>query len=104
MRTMIVNTVYDYSTLLEPMTAREHILRFNPHIVALLPHPDRALREDTTRAAAIAAEYGLPPSKTGTYPRVVWDMANHYLPAYEPGAADDAALPSRGKDPLVGRL
>jgi hypothetical protein len=105
---MSASTVHDYSALLEPMTAREHMLRFNPHILALLPDPDRALRDDTARAAAIAAEYGLPPSKTGTYPRVVWDMANHYLPAYQPGAADDAASPSRGKgaarwQALVGR-
>jgi len=88
-RTMIANTGSDYSALLEPMTAREHMLRFNPTVLELLPDPDSALRADTVRAAAIAAEYGLPPSSTGTYPRVVWDMANHYLPAYELGAAGD---------------
>jgi hypothetical protein len=50
------------------MTAREHMLRFNPTILELLPDPDGALRADTARAAAIAAEYGLPPSSTGRIP------------------------------------
>ena len=97
-RTMIADTEYDYSTLLEPMTAREHMLRFNPNILELFPDPESALREDTARAAAIAAEYGVPPSSTGTYPRVIWDMANHYLPAYELGAAGDALRRSFAAD------
>jgi hypothetical protein len=83
------STVNDYSTLLGPMTAREHVLRFNPRILELFPDPDTALRKDTARAAAIAAEYGLPQSTTGTYPRVVWDIANHYVPG---AAADIASL------------
>jgi hypothetical protein len=64
----------DYSKLLEPMTAREHVTRFDPHLFDLF----------TEKAATVAAEYGLPPSPAGVYPRVVWDMALRYVPAYKP--------------------
>jgi hypothetical protein len=65
------NTADDYSALLEPLTAREYRRRKEPWTLEFMLNPEAALREDLERAEAIAAEYGLARSKSGTYPRVI---------------------------------
>jgi hypothetical protein len=65
------NTADDYSALLEPLTAREYRRRKEPWTLEFMLNPEAALREDLERAEAIAAEYGLAGSKSGTYPRVI---------------------------------
>jgi hypothetical protein len=62
--------------LLEPMTAREYLRRFEPGVLAQLQDPAVALEEDTQKAASIAAPYGLK-SSNGLFPRVVWDLVYH---------------------------
>ena len=66
-------TANKYGLLLEPMTAREYRRRQDPWTLEFLLNPEGALQEDLERAEAIAAEYGLGPSKSGMYPRVIWD-------------------------------
>jgi CubicO group peptidase (beta-lactamase class C family) len=65
----------DYSKLLETMTARAYAERYEAHLLNLLPDPDTAFREDTERAARVAAGYGLPPAVDGQWPLVIWDLA-----------------------------
>jgi hypothetical protein len=67
------NTAKDYSSLLELMTPREYRRRNELWTLEFMIHPEAALREDLKRAEAIAAEYGLEPSESGSYPRVIWD-------------------------------
>ena len=72
-------TEQDYSTLLELMTAREYRRRKEPWTLEFMLNPEASLREDLERAEAVAAEYGLARSKSGTYPRVIWDrVATRY--------------------------
>jgi hypothetical protein len=73
------STAKGYSALLEPMTAREYRRRKEPWTLEFMLNPEAALREDLERAEAIAAEYGLARSRSGTYPRVIWDrVATRY--------------------------
>jgi hypothetical protein len=73
------STAIDYSALLEPMTAREYRRRNEPGTLEFMLNVEAALREDLERAEAIAAEYGLEPSKSGRYPRLIWDrVATRY--------------------------
>jgi hypothetical protein len=72
-------TEQDYSALLQPMTAREYRRQAEPWTLDFMFNVEAALREDLERAEAIAAEYGLEPSESGTYPRVIWDrVATRY--------------------------
>ena len=72
-------TEQDYSALLQPMTAREYRRQTEPWTLDFMFNVEAALREDLERAEAIAAEYGLEPSESGTYPRVIWDrVATRY--------------------------
>jgi hypothetical protein len=71
-----------FAPLLEPMTAKEFLCRFDPPLLKTFVDTETALQEITANAAAIIAEYGPAPSPSGTYPRVVWDMAFYWVPAY----------------------
>ena len=73
--TLSHETAKDYSALLEPMTAREYRRQTEPWTLDFMFNVEAALREDLERAEAIAAEYGLEPSRSGRYPRVIWDRA-----------------------------
>ena len=59
--------------LLEPMTAREYLSRFEPGILGLLSESNAALQADEKRAATLVAPYGLKPTD-GRYPRVVREL------------------------------
>jgi hypothetical protein len=73
------DTAQDYSVFLEPMTAREYRRRNEPWTLEFMFNVEAALREDLERAEAIVGEYGLATSRSGTYPRVIWDrVATRY--------------------------
>jgi hypothetical protein len=55
------------------LTATEFLTRFEPGALNLLSEPERTLREDTIRAAAIATRGGLRPAGDGRYPLSVWE-------------------------------
>jgi hypothetical protein len=55
------------------LTAKEFLTRFEPGALNLLSEPERTLREDTLRAAAIATWSGLEPAADGRYPLAVWE-------------------------------
>jgi hypothetical protein len=69
------DTANDFSALLEPMTAREYRRRNESWTLEFMFNVESALQEDLERAEAIAAEYGLGPTMSGRYPRVIWDRA-----------------------------
>jgi hypothetical protein len=54
-------------------TAEEFLTRFEPGALDLLSEPERTLREDALRAAAIAVGKGLEPAVDGRYPLAVWE-------------------------------
>jgi hypothetical protein len=90
--------------LLEPMTAHEYLSQFEPGVLALCQDPATALREDTRKAASIAAPYGLK-SWNGLFPRVVSlssgrpaskRICGHDLQESAYRGDDLAALPKQG--------
>jgi hypothetical protein len=76
---MLRDVLKKYEILLEPMTAREYRRRQDPWTLDFMLNTEAMLQDDVTMAEAIAAEYGLERSKSGVYPRVIWDrVASRY--------------------------
>ena len=67
------SSTVDSSTMRVMLTAKEFLTRFEPGALNLLSEPEKALREDTFRAAALASENGLSPAADGRYPVSVWE-------------------------------
>ena len=67
------SSTVDRLTMRVVLTAKEFLTRFEPGALNLLLEPEKALREDTLRAAAFASENGLPPAADGRYPVSVWE-------------------------------
>jgi hypothetical protein len=67
------STTLDASARRALFTAKEFLTRFEPGALNLLSEPERTLREDTLRAAAIATGRGLEPAVDGRYPLSVWE-------------------------------
>lgn len=53
-------------------TAREWLSETEPGTLGLLLEPEKALAEDTERAAEIARQGGFPFNAQGRYPALVW--------------------------------
>lgn len=59
-------------TSLNLPTAREWLADTEPHVLDLMTDPERALIEDTERAAKVAQRMGFPKNARGRYAMVVW--------------------------------
>jgi hypothetical protein len=59
-------------TRLNLPTAREWLADTEPHTLALLLDPEKALAADTEKAARIASAANLPVNSQGRYPMLVW--------------------------------
>jgi hypothetical protein len=67
------SNTFDSSTMRVLLTAKEFLTRFEPGALNLLPDPEKALGEDTLRAAALATQNGIQPAADGRYPLSVWE-------------------------------
>jgi hypothetical protein len=66
----------DYAELLVPMTAREYVSRYEPHLLNQCPEDvELTLQCDTDQATAVASKYNIQPAADGRLPRVIWDIA-----------------------------
>lgn len=59
-------------TSLNLPTAREWLAGTEPHVLNLMTDPEKALQEDTEKAARIAHAAGFQTNAEGRYPMHVW--------------------------------